>query len=96
MEQDLVEAKAKHHRRRNFALITITLSLSALVLSSTFNAVKQSPIPDLVNNLPQFLYCEARAADRTIRQIPSNYKLALHVTLPMLFKRCREGVFNWE
>jgi hypothetical protein len=96
MEQDLVEAKAKHHRRRSFALITITISISVLVLSATFNAFSHSPISDKLSNLPQFLYCEARAVDRTIKQIPVNYKLALHVTLPMLFKRCREGVFNWE
>lgn len=96
MEQDLVEAKAKHLRRRSFALITITLSISALVLSTTFNTISHSPIYDKLSNLPQFLYCELRAIDRTIKQIPSNYKLALHVTPPMLFKRCKEGVFNWE
>lgn len=96
MEKDLVEAKAKHHRRRSFALITITLSLSALVLSTTFNAFSHSPISDKLSNLPKFLYCEARAVNRTIKEIPSNYKLALHVTLSMLFKRCKEGVLNWE
>ena len=96
MKENLSETKVKLRNRRRFALFTITLSLSALVLSTTINTINQTAVPYNVNNLPQFLYCEARAVDRTIRQIPSNYKLALHVTLPMLFKRCKERVFDWE
>jgi hypothetical protein len=80
MEEKLVEAKAKHIKRRNFALKVIGLSLVTGLIGASFNKV----VP---NN---YFTCEVQAIQRYFEQRKFNPKIA-EVTYYMLDTRCRNG-----
>lgn len=83
MEEKLVEAKAKHIKRRNFALKVIGLSLVAGIIGISFNKV-------FPNN---YFTCEIRAIKTYLEQRNINPKIAA-ISYHILNARCEIGDYR--